>query len=91
MSNEPESKPEAKNMSVDIETVLQTYREVNKMFINSLMTQERAPKVVALVNGISKVMNEAKADCLIATLAMAMTVENTFKFVFDGAKPEENK
>ena len=91
MSNEPESKPVAAKMNEGTEIILQTYREVNRMFINSLMTQERAPKVVALVNGISKVMNEAKADCLIATLAMAMTVENTFKFVFDGAKPEENK
>jgi len=77
--------------SPDFEAVFAGYREMNKAFIDALMTRDRAVKVVFLVNGINAVMNSTKADCLVATLAMAVVIESTFKHVFDGAKPEEKK
>ena len=90
MSNEtPTNKPD------ELGEILSVYRDMNKQLVQALITKERMAQVLPLINGVHKVMDEAKANCLVSVLAMAMTIENVFKFVFefvsDGVKPEEKK
>jgi hypothetical protein len=86
MSNEPTpSQPD------ELGEILSVYRDMNKQLVQALITKERMAQVLPLIQGVHKVMDDAKANCLVSTLAMAMTIENVFKFVFDGVKPEEKK